>query len=232
MSNNFPKPTPQNPQSQQGPLLNEIQTEVSKEAEPFLQFLTNNALKIMGILALFVLFVAGYGAYNWHQNNTLEEAQAQLSGIVLEKKGEERIAALEAFIQTAPAALHVTALLNMADSAMQDENYAQAATAYGNIVALEKDSAMGLLSALNQGQALISAGKAKEALPILEALANKVPVGQKLIIQQSIVEAAVQSQEIDKAKETLEAMASSSDTSAAELLRHRARNLTLPATEK
>ncbi len=235
MSNNFPKPTPQNPQSQQpsqGPLLNEIQTEVSKEAEPFLQFLTTHALKIMMVLALLVVIVIGYGAYNWHHTSTLEEAQAQLGSIMLEKKGDERLTALEDFLKTAPKQLEITTLLNIADSSMQDSSYEKAAQAYGRIVALEKDSALALLSGLNQGQALMLAGKAKEALPILEQLANTVPTEQKLLIQESVVEAALQSNDIAKAKATLEAMANTAEGVNADLWRHRARNLTESETKQ
>ncbi len=233
MSNtpNFPKPTPQNPAGQ-GPLLNEIQTEVSKEAEPFLQFLTTHALKIMGILAFFVLIVAGYGAYNWHQGSTLSAAQAELATLVLEKKGDERLAALEAFMKTAPKELQITTLLNMADGAMQDKAYEKAADFYGRIADQEKSSAMGILAAFNQGQALMSAGKAQDALPILEKLAEAVPNDQKSIIQQSIVEAALQSKNPAKAKATLEAMANAISGSEAELLRHRARNIALSAPAK
>ncbi len=208
-----------------GPLLSEIQTETSSEAAPLLNFLTTHALKIIGFLALFVLAVGGFGAYKWYDGNKLEQAQATLASITMDKKGEDRLNALEDFLKVAPKELQVTILLNMAVSAMQDQSYTKAADFYGRIVKIENKTAVGFLCTLNQAQALMFDNKNKEALPILQTLLAQMSDGQKLLIQQSIVEAALQSGDITVAKATLEDMAKATTGPEAELYRHRAKNI-------
>ncbi len=217
----------QNPQ-----LLNEIQTEVSSEAAPLLQFLTEHAIKIMLLLGLFVVAVAGLGAYNWYKSSTLEAAQSELHTINLNKEGKERITALDAFLTTAPAELQSTILLSLAEASMQTEDFERAAKAYGQLAGLNIDSATEILGTLNQGQALILAGKGQEALQALEGIVSKVPTQQSITIQQAIAEAAILSGNTAKAKAAFEAIANSISPAEAELYNYRIRALDAATTEK
>ncbi len=218
----FPQPHSQNA-AQGGQILDDLQTEVSSEAAPLLQFLSKHAIAIMIILGLFVLAVAGLGIYNWQQANTMAEAQAELATITSTKKGTEQIDALEEFLKKAPKELHTAIILSQADASMADKLYDKAATYYGKLANMDSTGAVGLLAGLNQGQALIAAGKAKEAVPVLEALVAKAPEGQAIIIQQALAEAALQSEDFAKVKATFEAMANATEGTEAEIYRFRAR---------
>ncbi len=218
----FPKPHSNNA-AQDGQLLNEIQTEVSNEAAPFLEFLTKHAISIMCILGIFVLAVAGLGAYNWHQDNTMEKAQAELATITSTTKGDDQVAALEAFLAKAPKDLHIAIVLSQADACMAEKSYEKAATYYAKLATMDANGAVGLLAGLNQAQALITADKPKDAVPILEALIPKAPEGYAVVIQQTLAEAALQSEDFAKAQATLEALANASMGAVAEVYRFRAR---------
>ncbi len=222
----FPKPhSPNVAQNMSGPLINDVQSEVSNEAAPLLQFITTHALKIMFILAVFVAIVAGLGAYNWYQDKNMADAQTELNSIISEKKGNEQIAALDEFLKKAPQGLHVAIILAQAEVAIQEKAYAKAAEFYAHIASLEPDSAVALLAGLNQGQALMAAKKFQEAIPVLESLVAKAPQGHSFAIQQALAEAALQSGDLAKAKATFEAMANESTGGEAEILRFRARAL-------
>ncbi len=225
-SGNIPNPL-QNPQ-----LLNEIQTEVSNEAAPLLQFLTTHAIKIMLILGLFVVAVAGFGVYNWQQSSAFEKAQSELNVINQSKQGAERITALESFLASAPASLHSAIVLSIAETSMLAENYAKAAEAYGKLAQLHVDSATAILGALNQGQALILAGQGKEAVTVLESLATKVSTDQSTIVQQALAEAALLSGDTAKAKAAFEAIANATLGTESEFYRYRARTAGAPSEEK
>ncbi len=217
---NAPQGTAQNPQ-----ILNELQTEISNEAAPLLQFLTEHALKIMLILGLFVVVVAGVGVYNWQQQSALEEAQNELYSLNLEQDAAKRISALEAFLASAPESLHNSVYLNLAEVAMQEKNYEKAAEAYGSLAKNNAQMAVGVLGALNQGQALILAGKGKEALAVLEALAPEVSTAENTIVQQALAEAALLSGDTAKAKAAFEAIANATTGSESEFYHYRARTL-------
>ncbi len=215
-----PQGTPQNPQ-----ILNELQTEISNEAAPLLQFLTEHALKIMLVLGLFVVAVAGLGAYNWHQESVMEEAQAELHTIALTQDSAQRVSALEAFLATAPESLQSSVYLSLAQVHMQEKNYAKAAESYAQLAQRNAGTALALVSSLNQGQALILAGKGKEAVQVLEPLVADVPTTQNTIAQQALAEAALLSGDTAKAKAAFEAIANATTGSESEFYRYRARTV-------
>ncbi len=227
-------PTPSSPTgSAQNPqILNEIQTEISNEAAPLLDFLTAHAVKIMMVLGLFVAAVGGLGAYNWHQNSLLEDAQSQLHTIVQTKQGTDRVTALEAFLSEAPQSLHSAVLLHTAEASMAADAFDKAAAAYGQLADLHVDGATSILSSLNQGQALILAGKGTAAVGILEDLVSKVPTEQAIIIQQALAEAALLSGDTAKAKAAFEAMANATIGTESEFYRYRARTVAAYSQEK
>ncbi len=206
-------------------LLNELQSEVSSEATPLLQFILKHAILIMICLALFVVILGGIGGYNWYTERNLQQAQAELSNIVLSKQGEERITALEAFLSKAPSSLSGGIYLAISEAAMEIKSYDKAAANFGSLANLDPQGALGLLAGLNQGQALLLAQKPKEALVVLEAIVNKVTGPQKIVIQQSLAEAAIQSGDMEKAKKTFEEMGATSQGPEGRFFRYLARTV-------
>ncbi len=215
-----PQGSAQNPQ-----ILNELQTEISSEAAPLLQFLTEHAIKIMLVLGLFVVAVGGLGVYNWQQESAMKEAQAELNTINMNADNAQRLSALEGFLAKAPESLQSSIQLSLAEVSMQEKDYNKAATAYGQLAQLNAGTAVGLLGALNQGQALILAGKGKDAVAVLEPLVAEVPTNQNTIVQQALAEAALLGGDTAKAKAAFEAIANATTGTESEFYRYRARNV-------
>ncbi len=202
---------PQQIPPQAGQILNELQAEVSTEAAPLLQFLMKHAVNIMCTLGLFVIVLVGLGAYNYYDDKANAEAQQKLSSIMLSTEGQTRIDQLQAFLPTAPDSIHTAVLLDLAESYMEIEAYSEAAVQFGTVNARlsEEDpkGAMAVMSALNQGQALLLAKKPAEALAVLEKLLPLVPEGYASVVQQPLAEAALQSGDVAKAQKIFEDMA-------------------------
>ncbi len=224
----LPPQMPQQGGQQSGQLLNELQAEVSTEAAPLLQFLMKHAVNIMCTLGLFVLVLVGVGAYGYYTDKAEAEAQHELSKIMLSNQGQERIAQLRAFLPKAPDSMRLAITLDLAESAMEIEAYAEAATHFGSVAAqLEQDdpkSAMGLMAALNEGRALLMAKKPADALVVLEKLLPRVPEGYEMLVQEPLAEAALEAGDVAKAQKTFEAMAASLAPSEAAFYLYRAKH--------
>ncbi len=231
--------SPVNPQ--QGPqaapanaqLLNEIQSEVSSEAAPLLDFLVRHGVSIMSCLALFVAVLLGYGAYTWYDTSKTEEAQLELSRIVLANVGEKRIETLENFSKDAPESINISILLALSETAASMQNYPLAATYFGKIVSADPDGPVGTMAALNQGQALILAKKYGDAVPILEGLLSRVVDTQRNVVRSALAEAVLLMGDTAKAKQLFEAIANESQGAEADFYRYRAQTAAAYAnTEK
>jgi len=156
-------------------ILNELQSEVAVEAAPLLQFIARNAVTIMLLLGIFVAIVVGVGAWQWYASKRDAEAQANFARLLLQQQGAARVSALENFVATAPDSVRLAALMELALAALAEKDSAKAAAAFARVAALDKDRPFGSVAALSEAQTLMQAGKAAEALAILEPLENTVP---------------------------------------------------------
>ena len=156
-------------------IFGELQSEVSVEAAPLLQFIARHAAVVMVVLGLFVAALVGIGAWQWYASKRNEEAQTNLARLLLQQQGPARINALESFAATAPASSRLAALMELGLAALAEKDPARAADAFARVAALDQDKPFGAMTALSQAQALMQAGKAAEALAVLEALEPAVP---------------------------------------------------------
>ncbi|MDO5483372.1 MAG: hypothetical protein Q4F27_00535 [Desulfovibrionaceae bacterium] len=185
-----------NPQKNQGeapnPLLRDLQAEVSSESAPLLQFMLRHAGLIAGGVILFLLVLACTGLWRWYDGNRNDEARQELARISLTMQGQERTAALEALAGKAPAAVRVPVLLAWAQSALENNAPAAAATAYAAVAAEDAGGSLGLAAGLGQAGSLLKAGKAGEALSLLQGLEARLPEGSpRLELRQLVAEAAL-----------------------------------------
>lgn len=188
-------------------LLQELQSEVTTETAPLLQFLMNHAAIIMAGLGVFALGLAGLGTYNWYAGNRLQEGQDTLARIAIAKQGQERLTALESFAQQAPARMTVAVQLELAAAAMEVKDYAKATKAYATAAAVAPSSASGLLATFNQAQSMLADGKAAEALTLLDALLPRVGEGSEARVRLVQAEAAIAAGKPDVALKSFEALA-------------------------
>ena len=168
----------------------DMQAEISPEAAPLWNFVSNNAPKIAaGVVSLVVIILAVAG-WQWYVEKGLREAQGQLGRVISIQDAARRATALEAFIGGAPSKLVNSATLELATTAMELENYAKAATCYEKVASDEGDSPLGFAARMGHAQALMHGGKYAEARAIFESLVLSAPANVKAAIHQQSAEAA------------------------------------------
>ncbi|MBQ4077072.1 MAG: tetratricopeptide repeat protein [Mailhella sp.] len=168
----------------------EMQAEISPEAAPLWNFVSNHAPKIAaGVVSLVVVILAIAG-WQWYVEKNLREAQGQLGRVISIQDAARRAGELEKFIAGAPSMLVTSSTLELATTAMELEDYAKAAACYEKVAAAEGDSPLGFSASMGQAQALMHAGKYAEARAIFEAVVLNAPANVKAAIHQQSAEAA------------------------------------------
>lgn len=151
-------------------LLGDLRSEVSAESAPLLQFIVANSKPISVVVLLLLLALAGTGIWRWQASSRAEDALDALARASLTMTGAERVKALEALAADSPEAFRYGVLTTLAHSAVEAGEPARAAEAYGRAARLDEGRPMGLAAELAQAGVLLRAGKAGEALTLLQAL--------------------------------------------------------------
>ena len=184
-------------------ILGELQSEVSVEAVPLLQFIARNAAAIMVLLGLAVAAVIGVGAWQWYASKRDEEARTHFARLLLQQQGA-RVRALEEFAATAPDSVRLAALMELGLAALAEKDATKAAAAFARVAALDKGKPLGAVAVLSEAQALMQTGKAAEALAILEPLDNTVPEYMRVQVRGLIALNALQAGKTDRAVKAYE----------------------------
>jgi hypothetical protein len=215
MSANMSKPNPQGLPSVTRPaanapgtpgILGELQSEVSVEAAPLLQFIARHAAVIMVLVGLFAAAVVGVGAWQWYASKRDEEAQAQFSRLLLQPPGAARISSLESFAATSPDSVRLAAWMELGLASLAEKDLAKASAAFARVAALDKDKPFGAVAALSEAQTLTQAGKSAEVLAILEPLENSVHEYMRVQVRGLIALNAWQTGDAERAVRAYEAL--------------------------
>jgi hypothetical protein len=185
-------------------ILGELQSEVSVEAAPLLQYIARHAAVIMVSLGLFAASVVGVGAWQWYASKRDEEAQTQFSRLLLQPQGTARVSALESFAATAPESVRLAAWMELGLAALAEKDAAKASAAFARVAALDRDKPFGAVAALSEAQTLMQAGKAAEALALLEPLENTVHENMRVQVRGLIALNAWQAGKADRAVKAYE----------------------------
>ncbi|MEF2231622.1 MAG: transcriptional regulator [Pseudodesulfovibrio sp.] len=160
------------------------------------------ALGIGAVLACAVIY-AGATAYG---NRARTKAQAAMGTILLEKTGQERIAALEGMLDSAPSSVRPAVLLELAQASMAAADYDKAA-GYWDQIAGDTDDDLKLVARMGRAKCLTLAGKPAEAVTILKDLQGVVGDEFSIPVDRQLALAAEAAGDTALALETYRALA-------------------------
>ena len=191
-----------------GSLMGEIQSEVAVEATPLLRFVVQNSRIIVTIVVVLAIAIAGIGGWKWHESRVERDAHLELGRILVSTEGADRIAALEKFLATVPAAMKPGVQLEIASAAVSLQQYAKATEAYGAVVAADPKGAIGVLASINQADLLQRQGKYAEALALFDTLEKNAPESLRPMVLEGQAMSAELAGKLDRALAVYERIAS------------------------
>ena len=184
--------------SQNQTLLDKMTSEVTPETSPLLQFLTNNAKRIMLVMVICFAAAAGYGVYSWQNAKGLANAQESLAQILVVKDAAARLTKLKEFAPAAPEALSGAVTLAIANTAMQTKNYDEALAVWESF-GKDAKSPLYTTAVIGKAEVLALQGKHAEAIAVLEGASFPADSEATNLVNALIADMAEQSGNIDKA---------------------------------
>jgi len=217
-----------NTHPQQAGMMGGLQSEVSVEAAPLLQFITRHVAVIVGVIVLLIIAIVATGVYQWQSEKAEREAHLALGKVLTSTTGEAKVTALDALLKDAPASLREGMQLELALAALEAEQYDKAAEAFG-AVAKADSTAMGTAAGLNQAAVLLRGNKADEALAVLEGLERTAPEPMLPQVLTSVAMAAEAAGKPERAIKAYESLIALGDSEATSYFEARIRALRAPA---
>ena len=172
--------------------LEQIKKAVPDTSQRLFDFLVANLKPIaIGCCALLVAVAIYEGVGQWQASKANKAADA-LGVILIEKtEAKARVQALEDFLKDAPSSLKPTVQLELAAAAMIDKQFDKAAAAWTELEGSSSPDVKAI-AGIGHAKSLLLAGKAQEALTLLEGLKAKAPEAYKDAITRQIAVAAEQ----------------------------------------
>lgn len=170
---------------QQEGLVGSLQSEVSAEASPLLQFLIAHAVKIVAGILLFIAAIAAYWLYNSSSDSRRLAESKELGQFMIISDPAVRLEKLAAFAPSAPSSVKTPLAFAMmeAATAVQDQEKVYAAW---QLIA-ESDNIIRPTATVGMASALSKQGKFKEALDVLLQVAPGLTGGDARIVNTRIV---------------------------------------------
>lgn len=185
--------------------------EVSDDLHPLLQFIVDHIKPLAAGLVVFLLVIAGYGIWEYTQGQAMTKASNELGTILAQPAGEERIAALEQFLKSAPGELKEGVRLELASELADAGQYERAAEAW-QTVGKDQGQTFQVISSIGRAQSLMQDGKSKEALQVLEDALAMAGESFYVPLNRMIANAAEESGNYARAVDALKKIAASDES--------------------
>lgn len=206
-----------------GGLLGGIQSEVSAESAPLLNFITRHASSIASFVLIFLLVLGGVAVWNWYHGGKQKEARQELARINAQLKGADKNQALAKLAENAPDSAKLFVYMSLGQSAQENGDPVLAADAYAKAASLDGDGALGLTAALGSVGSLLMQAEYLQALTLLQELDKKLPEASKSMeFKQMLAEAAAKAGQPELAYKTYEDLAATVKTPEAAYFKSRA----------
>lgn len=144
----------------------DITFEHSEQMSPLARFMSQYWRTLAAGVVAALLAVAGYAWYTASAQQAKLNAENQLGEIIADKTGAERLAALEAYLKTAPSSVKGAVLLEIARTAQAQGAFDKAADAW-NQLSLSGPEGMRELAVIGHATALAQGGDLPKSVQIL-----------------------------------------------------------------
>lgn len=217
---------PEQPNQQQAGFLSDLQSEISAESAPLLQFFIKNAGWIAGSVILLLIILCGMAVWNWHQTSKLDAAKNELASINLKMQGAEKQKALETLVANVPDSLKIYIYMELGQTARENGNTELAIQSYTKAAELGESSSMGFAAQLGKVALLMEKGDYADALATMRKISNASPgMAQSPQFLQILAEVALKAKDNVLARQTYETLAAQSSERQAEYYREKIKNL-------
>ena len=178
-------------QAPEATLLDSIQSEVSTEASPLLEFLAVHARLIFLFLAALIALILAAGIWNYHSSGKAKAREEALGKILIRPETPAKLAELEQFASEAEDGMKHAALLALAHSAGTQGEREKALAAWRRIAALG-NAPLGFVAGLAEAEALAGLGRPDEGIARLEGMIPGAAPEERALLSAMMMEMAEQ----------------------------------------
>lgn len=154
-------------------LLDRLMSEADETAHPLLHKIQEYQTIILTVVVAVVIGAASYSGYTFFTERAQQQAQEEINEILAMQDQEERIQALENFLEGAPGAMQGGALLELTRIYMDTGKYQQAAESFNQLE--QKDDSLQPLALLGRAKAYELMQDYSRALDILQEAEDRIP---------------------------------------------------------
>ncbi len=165
-------------------LLNSVESEVSKESAPLLEFLVRHARKIALAVVVLVVILAGYGGYRWWEARNHATGVKDLGRVLVAGASPEQLQKVMAFAEQGPSSTRTAAYFEAARIATELGDKTMASAAWAKVA--QAGGAMGFIAQINQAQLLAASGDPEGAARLYQSIKSESnPDVQKALLAYS-----------------------------------------------
>lgn len=183
----------------------DITFERPEQMSPLARFLAHSWRPLAALVIVAVLAAAGYAVYTSSAKKAQAKAENDLGAIIATQTGPERLAALEAYVKTAPATTKGAALLEMARTAQEQRVFDKAADAWNQLSLIGPDG-MREIAVMGHATALAQGGDKAKAVKLLSDFLPKAPKAMQPIVARQLAAVAEEAQAWNEALAAYERM--------------------------
>ena len=154
-------------------LLDRLMSEADETAHPLLHKIQEYQTIILTVVVAVVIGAASYSGYTFFTERAQQQAQEEINEILAMQDQEERIQALENFLEDAPGAMQGGALLELTRIYMDTGKYQQAADAFSRLE--KKDDSLQPMALLGRAKAYELMQNYSRSLDILQGASGEIP---------------------------------------------------------
>ncbi|MBG0790869.1 MAG: transcriptional regulator [Desulfovibrionaceae bacterium] len=170
-------------------VLNQMESHTPESLHPVLEAAFKYRKQLIAVVGVIVAAAAIYAGVTMYTSKAVTSAQAELGAILVEARGADRLARLEALAGNVPGSVEPAVNLAIAETAMTTGDYAKSVE-YWSKVADEASGDTRLVAEMGKAKALLLSGKAAEALSALKTLADGAAEAYEVPLNRQIAVAA------------------------------------------